>query len=133
MSSALIKEPYLGVDTGFDDYDLGSPAPPKNISRPDRTMSPEQALWLAVLHQAWKDALSLPREVLLNPNDGSRWLGDDWEKWRAYRWIVDQHPYFKMACHLAGYDPDDVSERVYKAVTGRKRRRPKLVHAAPVG
>ena len=51
---------------------------------------------------------------------------------RAWLWITEQHPRFKTACHLVGFDPDEVSSRVYRAVTGKKRGRPRLVHAAPI-
>ena len=55
------------------------------------------------------------------------------ERLRNWLWITEQHPRFKTACHLVGCDPDEVSDGIYKAVTGRKRGRPLLVRVGPVG
>ena len=57
---------------------------------------------------------------------------DQIEYLRAWLWITEQHPSFKTACHLSGCDPDGVSDGIYRAVTGRGRARPKLVHASPI-
>ncbi len=61
-----------------------------------------------------------------------RYTDEQIERLRAWLWITEQHPRFKTACHLTGSDPDVMSDAVYRAVTGRKRGRPKLVHAAPI-
>ena len=47
--------------------------------------------------------------------------------------ITEQHPSFRTACHLSGCNPDAVGDGIYRAVTGRKRGRPRLVHVGPVG
>ena len=62
-----------------------------------------------------------------------RYTDEQVECLRAWLWITEQHPMFKTACNLAGFDPDVVSDGIYKAVTGRKRGRPRLVRVGPVG
>ena len=195
MSSAIIKETYQGVDTGFDaSYDWVTPAPSKPVSRPDRSTSGEEALWLSVLNEAWVDALRVPRELVCGPEAKAKvkqieryliaaeetrfinWLHygrpeadtdpdcqlylrangmptdrdvqktrkrksmlrppytlEEIECLRAWLWITEQHPSFKSACHLSGCDSEWVSDGIYRAVTGRKRGRPRLVHVGPVG
>jgi len=191
--SARAKTSFCVVDTAFDGYDWGSPTPPKHISRTDRTLSPEQTLWLSVLNTAWVDALTVPKELVCgqeakanvkqieryliaaeevcfmnwlyygkrkaetDPNcqhylhaNGMPTKGvirkarerkrrlrppftrDQIELLRAWLWITEQHPSFKTACHLSGCDAEGVSDGIYRAVTGRGRARPKLVHAAPL-
>ena len=65
--SARAKTSFSFVDTAFDAYDWGTPAPSKPVSRPDKTMSPEEALWLSVLNAAWVDALAVPKELVFGP------------------------------------------------------------------
>jgi len=193
--SARAKTSFSIVDRAFDaPYNWGTPAPPKPISRPDKTMSPEQALWLSVLNVAWVDALTVPKELVCGPEakglvghierylqardkasimfhlrhypkdaktdpyyrechalyghpshgdyqkaqSEARKIGrppyhlNQIECLRAWLWITEQHPSFRTACHLSGCDPEGVSDGIYRAVTGRGRARPKLVHVAPI-
>ena len=63
-------------------------------------MSPEQALWTAVLHQAWSDARKpLTREQ------------DQYDFERARRWFRVGGKHFKDVCHMAGWNPEYVRDK----------------------
>ena len=63
-------------------------------------MSPEQALWTAVLHQAFADARRpLTREQ------------DQYDFDRARRWFRVGGRHFQDVCHMAGCDPEYVRDK----------------------
>ncbi len=72
--------------------------------RRDYEEETERKLWLAVLLQAWKDALRARSNKIISPA----------EKSSAINWFMDNTMYYRKVCEHAGMCPDKV-RRAFKS------------------
>jgi len=70
---------------------------------------PEQRLWQAVLVNAFEDVVS-------NASDKKAAIA----KWQAHKWFTEEEDNLNSVCFLAGFDPEYIQERYFKAVDEKK-------------
>ena len=121
---------YMGraggtVVAGADEIFQGDAA---NALATGREISPEQAMWIAVVGRAWLDAFETS-DAALRTTD--RRCDPDVVRAQARRWLVLDHSGWKadreMVCIMAGVDPDLIrsAARRRAACTASEDRRSK--------